>query len=201
MLYLFFAQAYRLELPQEATRLKLHTFIGCFVCIFGLTSWSHGQAVPAASRSGRLQVGAGVTYARPDFSYPIKGISVYGDYDFTGHIGVEGDLHFVNLFTPADISEDTYLIGPRFVFHHRRFSPYAKALFGLGRFGYQYPSQWGHASTYTYGVYAFGGGLDLRATRHLNIRPFDIEFQRWPGFKNDGLTPIVMTFGAAYTFH
>lgn len=180
--------------------MKLHTLIGCFACVLGLTTWSHAQATPTASRTGSLQVGGGFTYARPDFSVPIKGLTIYGDYDFLRHFGIEGDVHLINLITPADISEDTYLVGPRYRFHYHRFTPYAKALFGVGRFGYQYPSQWGRAATYTYGVYSLGGGVDFRATRHVNIRPFDIEFQKWPGFPQNGLSPIVMTFGAAYTF-
>ncbi|MEO8736051.1 MAG: hypothetical protein ABI380_05890, partial [Edaphobacter sp.] len=84
--------------------------------------------------------------------------------------------------------------------HYGRFMPYAKALFGFGQFKFQYPSQYPSAATYTYGVYAFGGGLDLRATRHINVRAFDFEYQKWPSFRQNGLTPIVMTVGAAYTF-
>jgi hypothetical protein len=181
--------------------LKLHTLIGCFACVLSLTTWSHAQAVPTAARSGSLQLGGGFTYVRPDFSSSIKGISVYGDYDFTRHLGVEGDLHFANLITPADISEDTYLVGPRYRFHYHRFVPYAKALFGFGRFGYQTPSAYEHAATFTSGVYAFGGGVDVHANKHINIRAFDLEYQNWPSFHPNGLTPIVMTFGAAYTFH
>lgn len=180
--------------------MKLHTLIGCFACMLGLTTWSHAQAVPTASRSSHLQVGGGFTYARSDYGVPIKGLTVYGDYDFTRHLSVEGDLHFVNIFTPGDIGEKTYLLGPRYSFRYHRFTPYAKALFGIGQFQFQRPSSFLVAATYTYGVYSFGGGVDLRAARHLNIRPFDIEFQKWPGFGQHGLSPIVMTFGAAYVF-
>jgi len=181
--------------------LKLHKLIGCFVCVLGLSTWSHAQAIPTASRSGSLQIGGGVTYARPDYNVPIKGLSIYGDYDFTKHFGIEGDIHFVNLITPADIGENSYLLGPRYRFHYDRFVPYAKGMLGFGRFLYQYPSQYGHASTYTYKIYALGGGVDVKATRHLNIRAFDFEYQGWPGYPKNGLTPIVMTVGAAYTFH
>jgi hypothetical protein len=180
--------------------LKLHTLIGCFACVLGLTTWSHAQATATASRPSALQLGGGFTYARPDYSVPIKGLSIYGDYDFTRHLGVEGDIHFISLITPADIAENSYLIGPRYRLHYGRFTPYAKALFGFGQFKYQYPSQFPAAATYTYGVYAFGAGVDVHATRHINVRPFDIEFQNWPNFKGVGLTPIVMTFGAAYAF-
>ncbi|WP_348268953.1 outer membrane beta-barrel protein [Edaphobacter paludis] len=182
--------------------MKLHTLIGCFACVLGLTTWSHAQAVPTATRSGSLQIGGGVTYARPDYGPKgIAGLTIYGDYDFTRHLGVEGDMHFVNLITPTDISEDTYLIGPRYRFHYNRFTPYAKALFGFGRFGYQAPSQYGNkASTYTYGLMSFGGGVDLRATKHLNVRAFDFEYQDWPGYRGKGLSPVVMTVGVAYSF-
>lgn len=180
--------------------MKPHILIGCFAYALGLTTWAHAQAVPTASRTSSIQIGAGVTYARPDYSSPIKGITVYGSYDFSKYLGVEGDIHLVNLITPADIGETTYLLGPRFRYRYRRFTPYAKALFGLGQFQYQYPSNWGKASTSTYGVYSFGGGVDLRATRHLNIRAFDFEYQKWPGFQPNGLSPLVMTIGAAYSF-
>lgn len=180
--------------------MKLHTLIGCFACVLGLTAFSHAQALPSASKPTRLQLGAGFTYARPDYSTPIKGISGYGDFDFTRHIGVEGDVHIVSLWTPSDIAENTYLLGPRFKWQFGKLTPYAKFLGGFGQFKYQYPSQYPGPATYTYGVYAFGAGVDYHLRRHINIRPFDIEFQRWPGFQPNGLSPIVMTFGAAYTF-
>jgi hypothetical protein len=180
--------------------LKLHTLIGCFACVLGLSAWSNAQAVPAASRSGGLQIGGGVTYARPDYDRPIKGLTIYGDYDFTKHFGIEGDIHFVNLITPGDIGETSYLLGPRYRRQYGRFTPYAKGMLGIGRFQYQYPSQYKKASAYTYKIYALGGGLDLRATRHINVRAFDFEYQGWPGYGKHGLTPIVMTVGVAYSF-
>jgi hypothetical protein len=182
--------------------LKLHILIGCFACVLGLTTLSQAQAVPTAYRASSLQLGGGFTFVRPDYGgRVIGGLSIYGDYDFTRHLGVEGDMHFANLMTPSDISEDSYLIGPRYRFHYGRFTPYAKALFGLGRFGYQAlgPNR-SQTSTYTYGVFSFGGGLDLRATKQLNVRAFDFEYQDWPGFKNNGLSPLVMTIGVAYSF-
>jgi hypothetical protein len=115
--------------------LKRHTLIGCFACVLSLTTWSHSQAVPTASRSGALQIGAAGTFINPDYTQPyLKGISIYGDLDLTQHIGVEGDIHF-SVITPDDISENSYLIGPRYKWHHKRFEPYAKVLFGFGRLG------------------------------------------------------------------
>ena len=177
--------------------MKRHTLIGCFACVLSLTSWSHAQAVPTASRAGSLQIGGAGTLISSDYAPKyLKGISIYGDFDFFHNFGIEGDIHF-SLITPDDISENSYLLGPRYSWHHKRFNPYAKALFGVGRFGFQsgsYPVP----STATYGEFAFGGGLDFQATRHINVRPFDIEFQKWPGFAPNGLSPIVYNFGVAY---
>jgi Outer membrane protein beta-barrel domain len=177
--------------------LKRHISIGCFACVLSLATWSHAQAVPTASRSGSIQIGGAATIISPDYAPThIKGISIYGDYDFFRHLGIEGDIHF-SVITPSDISENSYLLGPRYSWHYKRFNPYAKALFGIGRFGFQqgyFPA----ASSATFGQFALGGGLDVQATRHINVRAFDIEFQRWPGFEPNGLSPIVYNFGVAY---
>jgi len=160
---------------------------------------SHAQAVPAATRGGSIQLGGGFSFAKPDYGQKnIKGFSAYGDYNFTRHIGVEGDIHLNSVFTPQDIGEDSYLLGPRYVFHFHRFQPYAKFLGGIGRFVTQYDTSPHQA--FTYGIYAFGGGVDYHLTSHLNVRPVDFEYQKWPGFADSGLTPMVWTFGAAYTF-
>jgi hypothetical protein len=99
---------------------------------------------------------------------------------------------------PANIGEDSYLLGPRYVFRHNRFHPYVKALFGLGRFKYRFDNA--PDTAYTYKIYSFGGGLDIQATHHINVRAIDYEYQRWPGYPPNGLAPQVWTFGAAYAF-
>jgi hypothetical protein len=176
--------------------LKRHTFICCVACVLSLATWSHAQAVPTATSTSQIQIGAAGTFINSDYSKNQKGFSIYGDFDFFHNVGIEGDIHFA-LITPADISENSYLLGPRYSLHYKRFHPYAKALFGIGRFGFQqgyFPS----ASTSTYGQVALGGGLDFKASRHINVRAFDVEFQRWPNFPPNGLSPIVYNFGVAY---
>jgi Outer membrane protein beta-barrel domain len=162
--------------------------------------WSHAQATPTASRGLNVQIGAGWSFTTPDYGQKhTQGVTVYGTLDFTRHWGIEGDVHKTSIVTPSDIGEDSYLLGPRYVFSHNRLRPYAKALFGLGRFVYQYDNM-PHAA-YTYKIYTFGGGVDVKATEHINIRAFDFEYQKWPGYQPSGLTPLVFTFGAAYAFH
>jgi hypothetical protein len=180
--------------------LKRHTLIGCFACVLSLTTWAHGQASPTASRVGSVQLGVGGMFASPDYgNLYIQGLTFYGDFDFMQHLGAEFDIHFATN-TPQDESEDTYMLGPRYTWRHKRLGAYGKVLFGLGRFGYQAGS-FAHPYTDSYFVYSGGAGVEFQATHHINVRAFDAEFQKWPTFPPHGLSPIVYTVGVAYVFH
>lgn len=147
-----------------------------------------------------MQLGGGFTFGHSDYAAKhTNGLSIYGDYDLVHNFGIEGDIHFTSLWTPNDLGENTYLLGPRYAYHYHRFVPYAKALFGIGQFQFQ-QGTYGKGSSSVYGVYAFGGGLDIRTGHHINIRAFDYEYQRWPNFAPNGLSPYTITLGAAYRF-
>lgn len=179
--------------------MKRHTLIGCFAYVLSLATWSLGQAVPTASRIGSVQLGVGWTYTLPDFGQQnIQQITFYGDYDLPHNLGIEGVIHY-SVNTPSDVSENSYVIGPRYILHYRRFEPYAKVLFGVGHFGLQQGS-FSDPHTATYFEYVLGGGVDIHVKRHINIRAFDIEAQKWPTFGN-GLSPLSFTAGVAYVFH
>jgi hypothetical protein len=188
------------SLPQGGTLLKRHTIIGCFACVLSTTTLAHGQAIPTASRVGSIQVGVGGTITSPDFGQKnIELITFYGDYDLPLNLGVEGVIHY-SVNTPTDVSENSYLVGPRYIFRQRRFEGYAKVLFGAGHFGLQQGS-FSNPNTSTYFQYALGGGVDVHVTRHINVRAFDFEAQKWPTFATHGLSPLSYTFGVAYVFH
>jgi hypothetical protein len=181
------------------TKLKRQKLIGWFTCVLGLTIFAHSQAVPTASRPGELQLGAGYSIVSPDYAQKKDmGPTFYVTFDFTSHLGVEADAHIASVSAPADIGEDSYLIGPRYVIRHKRFEPYFKALFGIGVLSFQADNA-PHYSQSQF-AYALGGGLDLRATHSINIRCFDFEYQGW-SLPPNGLSPTVITFGAAYKFH
>ena len=168
---------------------------------FVLSSGSllHAQAIPAATQNGSWQIGGGYSTASSDYGKTrIGGVSLYAGVDLTRIFGLELNVHKVSLFTPTDIGEDTYLIGPRVGYTYGRFHPYAKVMFGVGSFQRQ-PDAFPHTSE-SHGVIAAGGGLDIRISQHLNVRAIDYEAQSWPGFEPNGLTPSVITFGAAYSF-
>jgi opacity protein-like surface antigen len=180
--------------------LKRHLFLGCFACVLGISSMSHAQAIPTASRiGGSIQVGVGGFLANPDFGQTnIKGLTFYADFDLGQHLGVEGVIHY-SVLTPSDVSENSYLAGPRYIVRHKKFEGYAKALFGAGHFGLQEGS-FANPNTSTYFEYALGGGLEYRATHHINVRVIDFEAQKWPDFATHGLSPYVGTIGVAYVF-
>jgi len=159
----------------------------------------HSQALPTATRALSAQVGAGVSLSSPDYSTDLnKGISAYGDVDLNRyHVGLEVDFHDLAIITPHDIGEITFLAGVRYVRDYRRFRPYAKVLAGVGTFEFQQgfytaSSSGGHMA------FAIGGGSDYVLKRKINIRIADFEYQHWN--YGNGLTPWIITVGAAYHF-
>jgi hypothetical protein len=165
------------------------------------------QALPGSVRPIVVQGGVGFSFAKPDFvplyaatGFPyIKGFTAYADATYYQRVGLEAEVHFDSIFTPADIGENTYMVGPRVVLiHEDRMNLYAKGMGGLAAFEYQkgdYPNP--HADTY--GAFGAGAGIDFRASRHINVRAIDVEQQWWPSFTPKELRPLVVTFGVAYT--
>lgn len=167
--------------------------------LLAFPSLGHAQALPTAVARVSLQAGGGYSYAEPDYGQKsIQGGSGFVDFDFRPHFGVEGDVHIIALVTPLDLAEDSYLAGPRFILPHGRFNLYAKALFGVGKIVIQEVQDNPEGGAGSYFAYAAGGGVDIRATRHLVVRAFDFEYQHWS--YQTGLTPSVITVGLAYKF-
>ena len=166
------------------------------------SSQLHAQAMPTATRTGILQAGIGVTNAQTDeFTPRISGITGYVTFDIRKHIGIEADIHMLNIITPSDFVEKSYLLGARYVWHTRHLDPYFKVLGGIGQTAIQQPTQtYAPGTPGTYMVLAGAGGLDIRLPHHINVRAIDFEYQMWPNFPPNGLNPTLITFGAAYHF-
>jgi opacity protein-like surface antigen len=177
--------------------LKTLVVIASLAGVLSFSPLARAQAMPTAVAKGALQVGGAVTYAKPDYGEKsIEGISGYADFDFKNYLGVEAMVHYIALDTPTDIAENSYLIGPRFIYTRGRFSPYAKALVGIADLDIQeQQDNVGHQAGY-YFAYALGAGLDIRLSKHWNLRPIDFEFQHWN--YETGLTPAVISVGFAY---
>ncbi len=178
-------------------RLKM---LGLFVSVLGLSIAAHAQATPTATGNAHhFQVGGGYTFASPDYATTnIGGGTVYSTLDLWHGIGAEGDIHFITLHTPTDLGETTYLIGPRYMVQRKRIQAYAKFLGGIGHFQHQAGNIYIPQSDMTYSAIAMGGGVDVRVHKHINVRAFDFEAQKWLSFTPHTLSPYVYTFGVAF---
>src|SRR5271154_4250524 len=176
------------------------------ICLIGLTGTRlHAQAVPTASSGGDLQIGAMFNLADPDYRPDkFKGYGFYTTFDFRYHVGIEGEFHQINDTDSTEgIYERTYEIGPRYVLRHGRYNPYAKLMYGRGVFNY--PPVFGDpkigpAANLAYNLGAIGAGVDYRVVPGINVRA-DYEYQKWPDFPPNGLSPWIVSIGAAYRFH
>jgi hypothetical protein len=164
---------------------------------------ARAQVVPAATGSGfQLTAGALGSVLQPDFSYSngvgtspnrVYGIGTYVDVRFSRWIQPEFEARWSAFNTDGEGNrEDTYLVGPRvpiYTFHKLHATPYAKFLIGWGRgSGFLTPP-----STL---AMAYGGGLDLRVTKHFTLRAIDFEYQQWR--VNPTLFPYEGSVGLSY---
>jgi hypothetical protein len=153
------------------------------------------QASAAGVRAGDLQVGLGFSGGPHYGGSRYYGGSIYASFDFLQHWGVEADFHQVNTSANNKLYERTYEIGGRYVRHYKGFiNPYGKVMIGRGVFNFANDS-----ANLAYNMYSIGGGIDFNVTRRINARG-DFEFQRWPSFPGNALTPKVATIGVAYHF-
>jgi hypothetical protein len=186
--------------------------IAWLAALLALPSIGWAQALPTASGMGKTQVGAAFSYAIPDFwtqpynSDPkyafqsIGGVTGYGNYDFTPHLGAAAEFHCLCLHTSLDRAELTYLVGPRIMLPYGRFILYGKALGGIrDLFIQEQQDNIGVPSGMNIG-YSIGGGLDIIYNQKIVIRAFDYESQSWPGYGTNGISPSVFSFGVAYRF-
>lgn len=172
----------------------IRVFLGV-VSLILLTPRLHSQAAPAGIFRSHIQAGAGVMYLYNDYSdRAVYGLSVWGDYDFTHLLGVEFEAHFGGLETPDDIGENSYLVGPRLMYHRKRFTGYAKLMIGRATITNQNYNQ---SSSYNV-LPAYGAGLEYRVSHKLNVRVVDFESQRWPDFEPNSLTPLTISVGLMY---
>jgi hypothetical protein len=184
----------------EDIRLKTLPNICLVVTLFASASVLFAQNFPTAIRKTRVQVGAEYSNANSDESIRrIGGISFYGTVDFYKDLGLEVDVHLLDFQTANDYAERTGLAGLRYSHPFGRFRPYIKGTGGIGQAVNQTSNV--HLAAGHWGVYSIGGGLDYRLSRSINFRAIDVERQFWPNFPSNGLSPTVLSVGAAYRFH
>jgi len=176
---------------------KIYSLLFLVAGLLVVTPSLRAQADYTANKTSRVQVGAGYLFLKPDYvETNIQGISIWGDYDFLKHIGVEASVHLGTIITPSDINETSYMVGPRFLIHRRRLTGYAKFIFGRATI-----TNTENNLSSSYNAYAFGGGAEYKISRKINIRAIDFELQKWPNFEPHTLSPIAITVGASYIIH
>ena len=180
-----------------------HLFV--FLSFFAVfCAAARAQVVPAATRPGPSIYAGGTASAfrpYPDASavlpgYPDKtslGIGGYVDLNAPRWWGIEGEGRWLLFHEFAQIHEDTYLVGPRFILPWGRFKFYGKGLYGQGVFDFPY----GSAHEFS-PVMAVGGGVDYRLSHKLSVRLFDAEYQKWWSFQHQGISPVGASIGVAY---
>lgn len=167
------------------------------------TAALNAQAAPAA-KGGTGSIFAGGTYSffksgNPEsvsnnaYNNWLQGIGGYFDFNYTNMLGAEAEVRLLRFNQVNSVHEDTYTIGPKITYRHRKYEPYGKVLFGVGEINF--PFSFAHGG---YFAMALGGGLDYRVTPRLKVRVIDYEYQIWPGFLNHSLQPNGFSVGASY---
>jgi hypothetical protein len=184
---------------------RLSAFIFISTLCVAATS-VHAQVVPSAYR-GQMQLTAGgiASAFQPDYAgggvpaaspQRLYGFGAYVDLDLKRWVGVEAEGRWLRENNFVGITEDNYLIGPRvriYEFHKLHATPYGKVLIGIGHMNFEYNEAYGRFSDL-----ALGGGIDLKLTRRISVRPADFEYQLWPNWINGTLKPYGLSAGVAY---
>ena len=184
---------------------KFPVFLVSFL-IVTLSVCAHAQVSPSAYR-GKVSLTAGgfASAFQPDYAgggipgtspYRLYGFGAYADLRMTRWISIEAEMRWLREHSYVNITQDTYLFGPRVPIHEfKRLGavPYGKALVGLGKMNFEYNEAYGRFT-----AVALGGGVDLNLSRRGSVRAFDFEYQLWPNWINGTLKPYGASAGVAY---
>jgi hypothetical protein len=137
-----------------------------------------------AQENSKVDIFAGYSYLRENpatggvNSFNLNGGSASVAYNATRWLSGVADFggytngNILNSHTSGTLS--TYLFGPRVNFRNStRFTPFAQALFGVAHAS---ASIAGTSSSDNAFASAFGGGLDVSVSRHLAVRPFQVDY-------------------------
>lgn len=165
------------------------------------------QASATATKKLDLQAGGEFALTNSDYyTQYFKGYGAYATLDFYkrfgGYFGAELDFRQAN--GPSSTYERTYEVGARYSRQYGRFHPYIKGLVGRGVWNAPpFPGTNESEGNLAYNMFAGGAGVDYNFNRFLNLRG-DFEYQKWgsdPVLLPNGLSPYVISIGAAYHFH
>jgi hypothetical protein len=159
------------------------------------------QVAPPAFKSSFSLSAGGMTSAfqfRDVMGVPDKtgGVGAYVDLNLLHGVGVEAEGRWQRFYVWQGIHRDNYLIGPRLQFRpFWRMRSYLKVLGGFTDIGFGACGGSGR-----FGTVAFGGGLDFRLARRINVRVLDAEYQleQWSASPRPHSMPYGVSVGIAY---
>jgi hypothetical protein len=167
------------------------------------SAFARGLSITAGGEISGFQpdyTGLGVPQHAP-LGYYLYGEGAFVDVKVTPWVQFEAEGRWLHINQTDGIYENNYLIGPRLPIYRLHFwhaTPYAKVLVGVGRLNFENGNGWGR-----YTALAYGGGLDIKMTKRINLRLPDFEVQQWPDWtegngKNYTLFPYGASVGVSY---
>jgi hypothetical protein len=193
----------------SSVRRSFYAVLLMLLSIGALSAYS--QVVPSAFARGlSITAGGEASAFQPDYtgfgipassSTYLYGIGTFVDVRFNPWVQIEAEGRWLRFNQADGIYEDNYLIGPRLPIYKLRFwhaTPYAKVLVGYGKLNFENGNGWGR-----YTALSYGGGLDVKLTRRINLRLPDFEYQQWPGWSEGTtntytLSPYGISVGVSY---
>jgi opacity protein-like surface antigen len=191
---------------------SIYVLACCLLMSIPLTA----QTTWSAEGSGiSVWVGASISTFNPDFgckdnspvacwNHQLLGISPYAHTNalLFNRIGAEGQARFLHWRGPGNLTESSFMAGPRVaLFHKKRFIFSGKFLIGSAHISVPSPG----VGSGNYLAYAPGAAVDYRLSKRLFAR-VDYEYQFWPSFTgtqtgsgHGGLTPNGFSVGVSYS--
>jgi opacity protein-like surface antigen len=132
------------------------------------------QDQPAAlGPGGYISLGGGASVYQFDYGQrKLGGVMMYTDINPTWRYGLEGEVRSLRYHTDEDVTETTYLAGPRIAVFPGPIRPYVKLLAGVGSYSLPF-----HLAEGNFFTYAPGAGVDVMLTDYVAVRVIDFEYQ------------------------
>jgi hypothetical protein len=168
---------------------------------FLLSPWLLGHAgraqnIPTAKGPGSyLAVGGEVSAFQVDYGQRVLGGAVlFADVNPTWRIGFEAEARYLRFNQSEDVTETTYLAGPRVMLKPGPLRPYVKFLVGVGNINLPF-----HDAHGSFLCYAPAAGVDYIVNDRVTVRLIDFEYQVWPDFSPYGeLHPYGLSAGISF---
>jgi hypothetical protein len=193
-------------------RLKMKLFISLLFSVLLITGTVAGAQVVSSATGRQVSITAGgiASIFQPDYiggynsngvvaqasKNPLFGVGAYVDLRFSRWVQIEAEGRWMRWNQFEGIYQDNYLIGPRLpVYRFRRATVYGKVLAGYAKmdFGSVLGDFRGRFTDM-----AFGGGVDVKLTKHIRLRAADVEYQYYPYWGNYTLSPYGASVGIGY---